>query len=522
MLAESPRPLAAPAAAAAAAAPLGSERGSTYRQILKSTALIGGSSLVNVAVGVLRTKAMAMLLGPAGFGLMGVFTSIADLTRSLAEMGINSSGVRQIAEAAGTGDQQRIARTVVVLRRTAVLLGLIGALLLLLFARPISTFTFGTDTQAGAVALLSAAVFLRLVSDGQCALLQGMRRIPDLARIGVAGSLLGTLAGVPIVYWLREDGVVPALVAVAAGTTLTSWWYVRRVAVVPCRVTMPEMRQEAASLLQLGAAFMASGLLMMGAAYVVRLIVLRESGLAAAGFYQAAWTLGGLYVGFVLQAMGADFYPRLVAAIEQPDDANRLVNEQAQVSLLLAGPGVIATLTLAPAVVALLYSQEFSQAVGLLRWLCLGMALRVLTWPMGYIIVARNRRVLFFGSELAWTVVNVALSWVCVKAFGLDGAGIAFFGSYVFHGVLVYAVSRQLTRFAFTPAVRNAALLYVASIGAVFVSFQTLPTVWAMAIGLLLTSAATVFSVRALYRIAGLENAPRSVLRIFNKLGFAR
>ena len=48
---------------------------------------------------------MAMLLGPAGFGLFGLYGSIANLTQSLAGMGINSSGVRQIAEAVGSGDK---------------------------------------------------------------------------------------------------------------------------------------------------------------------------------------------------------------------------------------------------------------------------------------------------------------------------------------------------------------------------------------------------------------------------------
>ena len=46
-------------------------------------------------------------------------------------MGINSSGVRQIAEAVGTGDSERIARTVTTLRRVAFCSGVVGALLLL-------------------------------------------------------------------------------------------------------------------------------------------------------------------------------------------------------------------------------------------------------------------------------------------------------------------------------------------------------------------------------------------------------
>src|SRR5260370_11437708 len=111
----------------------------------------------------------------------------------------------------------------------------------------------------------------------------------------------------------------------------------------------------------------------------------------------------------VQQAMGADFYPLLTANARNNVACSRLVNEQARVGLLLAGPGIIATLTLAPIVLALFYSSKFGGAVEILRWICLGVALRVITWPMGYIIVAKGEQGIFFWSELAWTVVHVSL-----------------------------------------------------------------------------------------------------------------
>src|SRR4051812_13705554 len=131
---------------------------SSHAQILKSTAMIGGSSVVTIFCGIIRTKVMAVLLGPAGVGLMGLFSSIVDVTQSLAGMGIQSSGVRQIAEAVGSGEEERIARTATVLRRVALFFGLLGALLLVLFAGRVGRFSFGTDRYTRSVMLLSLAV----------------------------------------------------------------------------------------------------------------------------------------------------------------------------------------------------------------------------------------------------------------------------------------------------------------------------------------------------------------------------
>lgn len=83
-----------------------------YRGVLKSTSLIGGSSLINIFTGMVRTKFVAVLLGPSGIGLMSVYSTITGRVSAISSMGIVSSGVRQFAEAHGTGDQERIARTV--------------------------------------------------------------------------------------------------------------------------------------------------------------------------------------------------------------------------------------------------------------------------------------------------------------------------------------------------------------------------------------------------------------------------
>ena len=217
-------------------------RGSSYLQIMWSTALIGGSSLVNVAFAVIRNKAIALALGPEGVGLMGLYGSVADLAQTFAGLGVQASGVRQVAEAAGTDEANRIARIGTVLKRLSVVLGLIGALLLVALSLPVAALTFGDHGHALGVALLSAAVFFRIVSAGQMALIQGLRRIADLARVNMYGAFWSTLVCVPIVLLYGTKGVVPALIAMAFVTLVVSWWYSRRVNIASVPMSVREMR----------------------------------------------------------------------------------------------------------------------------------------------------------------------------------------------------------------------------------------------------------------------------------------
>lgn len=487
---------------------------STYSAMLKASALIGGSSVVSIAIGIVRTKAMAVLLGPGGLGLMGVYGLIAALTLTVAGLGINSSGVRQIAESVGSGDIRRIARTVCAVRRASILLGLCGGAGLALVAPQVSTLTFGGDQHARDILILSAAVVFELVASGQGAVIQGMRRMADLAKITVAGALLGTVVSIGVVYCLGEQGVVVALVGVAGVSIIPSWWYCRKGLSDRTRMSVLEVRREVGSLLGLGSVFMASGMLTLGAGYVVKLMIVRTFGLEGAGLQQAAWTLGGLYVGFILQAMGTDFYPRLVTAARDDDKCNRLVNEQTQISLLLAGPGVIATITCAPMVVSVFYSATFSGAADILRWMCVGAALRVITWPMGYIIVAKRKRVLFFGTELVWAVANVWLTWICVGAFGLDGVGVAFSASYVLHFVMIYPIVRQLSGFRWSAASGSMLFTYVTLIGCAFASSYIDQGMWAAAAGIGTVLVSAMYSSKRLLSLVGGDGCGQPVQRL--------
>ena len=491
----------------------------SYGEILKSSALIGGSSVLNIGIGIIRTKVMAMLLGPGGFGLVGVYQSITDLSQNIAEMGVNSSGVRQIAEAAGSGDDERIALTVSVLRRTSLVLGILGAVLLVVLSPQVSSITFGNRGRSGAICLLGFAVLFRIVSAGQGALLQGKRRIADLAKMNVFGAFFATLVSIPVIYVLREKGVALYLVLVALMTLIASWWYSRKVQIPKSRHSLPQVRAEAGSLLKLGVAFMTSAIVIVAVAYVVRVLLLRKVGIESTGLYQSAWTLGGLYVGFILQAMAADFYPRLTANIQDHEVSNRLVNEQARVGLLLAGPGVIATLTLAPLVIAILYSGRFSASVPILRWICLGATMQVITWPVGFIIVAKGKQNLFLFSEITWAVVSVGLAELFISRFGLNGAGIAFFVSYIFHGLLVYPIANHLSGFRFSPDCIRMGLLFLSAIAMVFISFHVLPVAIATSIGVLATALSGIYSIRVLMRLVAFEDLPRPLRRLLALLG---
>lgn len=123
-------------------------------------------------------------------------------------LGLSNSSVRDIAQAYAKGEKSELAKTVKTQRLAVLFTGLADILATLLLAAPLSRLTFGHEDYAPAIRLLSIAVFFNLIMGGQSALIQGTRRIKDLALLSIIGALLSTLNAVPLIYFYQESGIV--------------------------------------------------------------------------------------------------------------------------------------------------------------------------------------------------------------------------------------------------------------------------------------------------------------------------
>ncbi len=440
----------------------------SYSQILKTSALLGGSSVINVGLSALRTKILAVQLGPELFGVMGLYSTFTLFIQGVASLGLGQSAVREIAAASGAGVTLRIARTIRAYRRMVTVTGLAGIFITLLLAYPASMLTFGNNQHVWAICSLSVVVLFSQIQAGQGGLLSGLRRINDLAAISVIGAFWSTLLAIPIMLYFKQSGIIPFLIAAAAGQMIASWWYARRVIVQPVPITWIETWELSRSMLTLGMSFVVAGVATSFSAYVIRLVINRHLGDAAVGLYQSSFAICSIYVGFVLQGMGSDYLPRLANLVGDVEKQNQLVNQQAKMAILLAVPGLIGALVLSDLLIWVMYSERFSGASGILRWQVLGLLGRIISWPMGFIIIARGDGRSFVFSEIASAIVHVGLVWIGVIWLGVDGAGVAFAGLYVFNILFVYFIVH--VRHDYVPSKSTCKTMVVATI-AVGLSF---------------------------------------------------
>ena len=426
---------------------------------------------------------------------MGLYQNIVTLTATLAGCGLANSGVRQLA--ASSGDAATLATVRRALWAGNLTLGLSGMFFLWMLREPTALWIFGDNAHAEEIGWLGCGVFLNLVAASQTALLRGLRRIGDLARVTIIGAVLGAIVGIALIYVLGADGVVWFVLTTPLLNMLVASHYAARLPRPSHKKEWKAIQAQWQAMLRIGIPFMAAAFFNLATQLAARSIVLREFGIEATGYFQAAWTISMTYIGFVLGAMGSDYYPRLSEVIRDRREARTLVNDQTEIALLLAGPVLLAMITMAPWVIHLLYTDSFAPAAILLRWQVLGDIVKVSCWPMGFILLAQGRGGLFLATQLTWDATYLAFVFLGSDRLGLLSIGVGFFVAYVFtYSVNVIAAAHLI---GYWPSFRNFTyMLALVLCGALIFLLSAVGVGYMLTAGCLAIAAVGVFSLNRL------------------------
>lgn len=417
---------------------------SDSRGLAQSMLLVGGAKSASIVISIIRIKLLALMLGPAGLGLLGILNSVLGLSTKVAGLGLSSSGVREIA--AVRGEAATLGRVRTVLFAAHVIQGLIALAAIWLVSDTLAEWLFGDPTRAFDITLVGVAVLFTLVASSQTTLLQGMRRIRHLGLVTVLGTLTATVAGLFAVCLGGYDGLVWFVVVQPIAAVLVAFAFTRKLP----RVDMPRMRgpelwETWRPMAAVGVVFMFSGLLTTGTLLFVRARIIQTLGLDAAGQFAASWGITMQYVGFLLTAMIADFYPRLSEVINDAKVASRLINDQLQLGAAIGGPILVGLVGAAPWMMSAMYSSEFEVAAGLLQWQTVGNVFKLASWPLGCAFVAAARAKTVLLVESTWNGLYLAMLWFGLPLVGLDIAGVAFLLAYILYfAVLVFLSARLL------------------------------------------------------------------------------
>lgn len=493
-----------------------SER-SRYRNSFAATLLFSGVQIIRIIIGIIKSKFVALFIGPAGMGIQSLLHSTTDTISAATNLGLSTSSVKSIAAANREGDRDIIAKNAKTLRRLIWITGIIGMLVCAVLAPVWSQTSFGDNTYILSFVAISAIILLDQLNRGENALLQGMQQRKKLAKANVVGQTLNALITVPLYYFFGVKAIVASFIIGSVITLTITRYYSRQLSIAKVQMTWRETFSYGKEMIKLGFFLSLQYLMSMLVIWLIRNYISKVGGIEEVGLYSAGTSIVGSYIGLVFSAIATDYFPRL-AATKSNDELKTAVSTQAELTILLLAPLVIAFLVFCKPVIILLYSQKFLPIEHMMYWAISAVLLQAMGWAVSHTLLARAKPSYFFLNELASTSWGLPIKLLCYKYWGLTGFGMATMICYGIYLVQVLFVTKKLFNLSYEWSLwRLFALLYL-PVGLTVLLKLLLPEMWSYVCGSVVLIAMGFYVLKVLNRKMDLRAIVNSRLKKKNSI----
>lgn len=407
------------------------------QSVLKVLSVFTSVQVFNMLCNVVKMKFVSIWLEASGMGLFGIFQQVTDTTATLTDFGLRQSTTREVALT--RHESGRLGRLLATIRTWNILAGLTGMVILTLLSPLLSLLFFEDKSFWWAFALLGVCILFNAMTAGENSILQGLSRFKHLARAGLLASLTGLAISIPMFRFLGKNSVILSILVYSAA----AYYFIRK-----SRPKDIESARPSPMLLREGKGFAKLGGLMALAAFISSLTLTifvtwlnRYASIAEVGYYQAGNTMVVRYMGFVLTAIGLEFYPRITTCAGSSHRQSVFVTHEMAFTLNILTPLVLLFIILRPWLIQLLYTSRFEV---ILPFITLGILHTVFRTPsvvMAYTIISRGNGLLYLIMESVDSAIGLCLCIGGYMMYGLAGVGGAYIIWFAFYLGLTWAIA---------------------------------------------------------------------------------
>ncbi len=421
----------------------------SYQQILKTTSLFGGVQFFSILISIIRTKLIAVFIGPAGMGIIALLNSTLNVLSSISGFGIETSSVKNISENYKNEDLKTVSKTIQIVRKIVLFTGIFGMLLTFVFSKALSIMTFGNSSQTFAFAILSVTILFKQLSSGQLAVLQGLRSFRFLAKANLYGNLFGLLFSIPLYYFLKVDAILPTIIIASFSVLIFSFYYSSKIKIEKEKIPNSHFLLESKLIVKLGFMLTISSVLTLLSTYLVQIYVGKIGGLEQVGFYNAGFTLLNSYVGIIFTVMSTDYFPKLASINSNNEKVRESVQQQAFISILIIMPIIVLFLAFSPIIVKVIYTSKFEAIIPMISAGIVGMLFRAVSWSMGFILIAKGDSKMFIKTAIGFNILSLLMNVLGYYFYGLEGLGISFCLYFFCHFIGLKIITKNRYNFYF-------------------------------------------------------------------------
>jgi len=400
---------------------------------------------VKVSSALVLNKLLAVMLGPAGYALIGQFQNVAGLVSGLVSGSVTNGVTKYTAEYFDDEPRQHIIwQTAARLMFYSTLGAVIG---IIVFREPLSLLLFKRSDFSDVFVWFAIALPGLALNAVLLAVINGKKEFRSFVLANIAGNLV-SLCVVGILAWkmglrgaLIALGVSQSLAVIATlGLALRAGWF-------HLRSLWGNIDSKALqNLLKFVAMAVTTAVCIPLSQILVRDHLSAKFGLAAAGYWQAVTKISDIYLMIVTLTLSAYYLPR-ISEIRETKELKAEISKVYRFVLPLAACGALSIYLLREFIVTSLFSVDFRPMVTLFAWQLTGDVIKIGSWILAFVLIGKASTKAFVLAEIVFSAMLVLCTIFLTERYGLKGSVMAFTLNYSAYWIFMYyLVNRQLNK----------------------------------------------------------------------------
>jgi O-antigen/teichoic acid export membrane protein len=489
-----------------------------YKKVLKNTSVFGGVQIITILASIIKGKIVSVFLGPIGMGVVSLLQAPLEMIKIISGIGLEMSMVRGLSEAYEDHDSRMLHRLVEVSNKLFLYLGTVGAILTMMLSPFLSEWSFGNRDYTWHFFWLSLTVFFATINSGEQAKLRSFQKITHIAKSGVVSSVFGVLIVVPMYYYYGVNGIVPVIIITSMNVFGITWYFSREIETKGSKVSLKDVFFEGSEMIKMGLVLVVAMFIGSLTKFGINIFVGNLGSIKDLGLYTAAISISTRFVGFILEAINIDYFPKLVRAQKDVVKTNFVVNQQIEIVVLLTVPLLILMILATPLIIKVLLSAEFLVITDFIRFVAIGAFFQVLSSNLGYLSFSKNDKYFYLLLEGGMgNLLNFLLTILFYYLWGVNGMGISFSVLYIIYFFVISFFGYKRYSFKYTKNTLKLVTITLVFLLTSFFCTYLEPPYLRLIIGILVFLVSLYFSFKELDKLTGVKNIVLEKINSFRK-----
>lgn len=401
------------------------ENNKEYKDIFKISFSYGILQVYQIVINLIKSKFIALMLGPAGVGLNNLFQSGTGLISILANNGLTTSAVKDLAGLNREDNRNEEGLKISAFKKLLLITGILGSILCFIFSPFLSRYSFESDKYIFSFQILSISIFINQIAAGYGIFLRARRLTKKIITSSIVSSTFSLILALPLFYYFKLEAVVPSIIATSLINLFVLYYFTKDQYYLKVKLSYNKAFEVGKSMMKSGFFISLSSLFTSLISYIFISYLSRNSSTKIVGLYSAGFAILNTYVGLIFNAMAQDFYPRLTEKINNKRTADSLICNQIEISILLISPLLVGIVFYNKLLIELLFTPEFLEMSTMIIFASIGIYCKVFSWVASFYFMASGKFKIYLYLELFVLFLSLIFNMLFFRMYGLTGLGIS-------------------------------------------------------------------------------------------------